>query len=232
VQSANARDQITRAILIEVNLGSILSVTGSLGTILWLAALRRGGPAISAVNFLKLGLVVMLPFDLREAVGHEPVQERRADCGGDGREAGAGAEDHALVVRRHAIMQSTRFVSASVRPLGISVRARSGGSSSVAMMWLASGISRRLSCGVDLPVLPLVAMTTSPASISPRGPWRPSAATPRPVAGAAARHAGLTFRCHVFVQRPCLAALGHIHFPDLMNSRIRFENCVSAVLIA
>jgi hypothetical protein len=23
----------------------------------------------------------MLPFDLREAVGHEPVQERRADCG-------------------------------------------------------------------------------------------------------------------------------------------------------
>jgi hypothetical protein len=72
---------------------------------------------------------------------------------------------------------------------------------------------------------------TSPASISPRGPLA-SAATPRPVAGAAARHAGLTFRCRVFMRRPCLAALGHIHFPVLMNSRIRLENCVSAVLIA
>jgi arsenical pump membrane protein len=44
-----------------VNLGPNLSVTGSLATILWLAALRREGHAISTVSFLKLGLVVMPP---------------------------------------------------------------------------------------------------------------------------------------------------------------------------
>jgi arsenical pump membrane protein len=61
VHSANAPDQITRAILIGVNLGPNLSVTGSLATILWLAALRREGHAISATSFLKLGLMVMPP---------------------------------------------------------------------------------------------------------------------------------------------------------------------------
>src|SRR5262249_11736067 len=39
VQSANAPDLVTRAILIGVNLGPNLSVSGSLATILWLAAL-------------------------------------------------------------------------------------------------------------------------------------------------------------------------------------------------
>jgi arsenical pump membrane protein len=61
VQSANAPDLVTRAILIGVNLGPNLSVTGSLATILWLAALRREGHNIGAVGFLKLGLVVMPP---------------------------------------------------------------------------------------------------------------------------------------------------------------------------
>jgi arsenical pump membrane protein len=36
-------------------------VTGSLATILWLAALRREGQGISAVPFLKLGLLIMPP---------------------------------------------------------------------------------------------------------------------------------------------------------------------------
>jgi arsenical pump membrane protein len=61
VQSANAPDLVMRAILIGVNLGPNLSVTGSLATILWLAALRREGVNVSAVRFLKLGLVVMPP---------------------------------------------------------------------------------------------------------------------------------------------------------------------------
>jgi arsenical pump membrane protein len=61
VQSANAPDLVTRAILIGVNLGPNLSVTGSLATILWLAALRREGQNIGAIRFLKLGLVVMPP---------------------------------------------------------------------------------------------------------------------------------------------------------------------------
>src|ERR1700751_2538132 len=61
VQSANAPDMVTRAILIGVNLGPNLSVTGSLATILWLAALRREGQTVGAGAFLKLGLIVMAP---------------------------------------------------------------------------------------------------------------------------------------------------------------------------
>jgi arsenical pump membrane protein len=36
-------------------------VTGSLGTILWLIALRREGEAVTVWQFLKLGIVVMPP---------------------------------------------------------------------------------------------------------------------------------------------------------------------------
>jgi arsenical pump membrane protein len=52
---------VTGAILIGVDLGPSLSVTGSLATILWLIALRREGEAVGALQFLKLGLVVMPP---------------------------------------------------------------------------------------------------------------------------------------------------------------------------
>jgi arsenical pump membrane protein len=61
VQTANASDEITRAILIGVNLGPNLSVTGSLATILWLAALRREGQGIGPLRFLKLGFLLMPP---------------------------------------------------------------------------------------------------------------------------------------------------------------------------
>ncbi len=61
VQNAQVHDQITRAVLIGVDLGPNLSVTGSLATILWLTALRREGYAVSAGAFLKLGIVVMPP---------------------------------------------------------------------------------------------------------------------------------------------------------------------------
>jgi arsenical pump membrane protein len=44
-----------------VDLGPNLSVTGSLATILWLTALRRGGQAVGVGAFLKLGIVVMPP---------------------------------------------------------------------------------------------------------------------------------------------------------------------------
>jgi arsenical pump membrane protein len=49
------------ALLIGVDLGPNLSVTGSLATILWLAALRREGLEVSAWTFLRIGLVVMPP---------------------------------------------------------------------------------------------------------------------------------------------------------------------------
>ena len=49
------------AMLIGVDLGPNLSVTGSLATILWLVALRREELDVSTLHFLKLGLVVMPP---------------------------------------------------------------------------------------------------------------------------------------------------------------------------
>ncbi len=52
---------IAGAVLIGVNLGPNLSVTGSLATILWLAALRREGQDVGAWRFLRLGAVVMIP---------------------------------------------------------------------------------------------------------------------------------------------------------------------------
>ena len=61
VQSAHVPDRITSAILIGVDLGPNLSVTGSLATILWLNALKREGISIGAWKFLKLGALVMPP---------------------------------------------------------------------------------------------------------------------------------------------------------------------------
>jgi arsenical pump membrane protein len=52
---------IRDAVLIGVDLGPNLSVTGSLATILWLIALRREGEQISGWRFLKAGLLVMPP---------------------------------------------------------------------------------------------------------------------------------------------------------------------------
>jgi arsenical pump membrane protein len=61
VQTANASPDVASAVLIGVDLGPNLSVTGSLATILWLTALRRDGMHVKAWDFLKLGLVVMPP---------------------------------------------------------------------------------------------------------------------------------------------------------------------------
>jgi arsenical pump membrane protein len=60
-QIAQVSAHVKGAILIGVDLGPNLSVTGSLATILWLIALRREGEHVAAWQFLKLGLVVMPP---------------------------------------------------------------------------------------------------------------------------------------------------------------------------
>lgn len=52
---------VTNALLIGIDLGPNLSVTGSLATILWLIALRRENITVSSWRFLKLGTIVMLP---------------------------------------------------------------------------------------------------------------------------------------------------------------------------
>jgi arsenical pump membrane protein len=59
--SALLSPHVTGALLIGVDLGPNLSVTGSLATILWLVALRREGQAVNAWKFLGLGCLVMPP---------------------------------------------------------------------------------------------------------------------------------------------------------------------------
>jgi arsenical pump membrane protein len=61
LQAGHLPEIIKSAVLIGVDLGPNLSITGSLATILWLVALRREGQAISGWNFLRIGWIVMLP---------------------------------------------------------------------------------------------------------------------------------------------------------------------------
>lgn len=51
----------TAALLIGVDLGPNLSITGSLATLLWLVAVRREGEHVGALDFLRLGALVMPP---------------------------------------------------------------------------------------------------------------------------------------------------------------------------
>nr|WP_244985161.1 ArsB/NhaD family transporter [Acetobacter persici] len=55
-------------LLIGVDLGPNLSVTGSLATILWLQVIRRGGEDVGFLQFLKIGAVAM-PVALVTALG-------------------------------------------------------------------------------------------------------------------------------------------------------------------
>jgi arsenical pump membrane protein len=61
VQAAGVPANVASAILVGVDLGPNLSVTGSLATILWLTALRREGIQVRARDFLKLGFLIMPP---------------------------------------------------------------------------------------------------------------------------------------------------------------------------
>lgn len=61
VAAAHTPPQVSGALLIGVDLGPNLSVTGSLATILWLTALRREGQDVGFWQFLKVGALVMPP---------------------------------------------------------------------------------------------------------------------------------------------------------------------------
>jgi arsenical pump membrane protein len=61
VAAAAVPEPVRAAVLIGVDLGPNLSVTGSLATLLWLTALRREGLQVGAWDFLKLGVLVMPP---------------------------------------------------------------------------------------------------------------------------------------------------------------------------
>ena len=59
LRQAGTHGPLAHAVLIGVDLGPNLSVTGSLATILWLIALRREQVEVSAWDFLKLGAIAM-----------------------------------------------------------------------------------------------------------------------------------------------------------------------------
>ncbi|MGA3092833.1 MAG: arsenic transporter [Terriglobales bacterium] len=59
LQAAHTRGLIADAVLIGVDLGPNLSITGSLATILWLIALRKEKLDVSFWHFLKVGAVAM-----------------------------------------------------------------------------------------------------------------------------------------------------------------------------
>jgi arsenical pump membrane protein len=58
---AHPPKKVVDALLIGVDLGPNLSITGSLATILWLTAIRREGEDVGFFKFLKVGAVVMPP---------------------------------------------------------------------------------------------------------------------------------------------------------------------------
>jgi arsenical pump membrane protein len=59
LQAAHVKGLLADAVLIGVDLGPNLSITGSLATILWLLALRREGLDVGFLGFLKVGAVAM-----------------------------------------------------------------------------------------------------------------------------------------------------------------------------
>lgn len=61
VAQAHPPRLVVDALLIGVDLGPNLSITGSLATILWLQAIRREGEDVGFWRFLKVGSITMIP---------------------------------------------------------------------------------------------------------------------------------------------------------------------------
>jgi len=68
LHAAHTKGLIANAVLIGVDLGPNLSVTGSLATILWLLALRKENLDVGFLKFLRVGVLVM-PIALLLSVG-------------------------------------------------------------------------------------------------------------------------------------------------------------------
>jgi arsenical pump membrane protein len=69
LQAAHAKGLIADAVLIGVDLGPNLSITGSLATILWLIALRKEKLDVSFWDFMRVGVVAMPVALLASLVG-------------------------------------------------------------------------------------------------------------------------------------------------------------------
>jgi arsenical pump membrane protein len=68
LQATPSHSVLSTAVLIGIDLGPNLSITGSLATLLWLIAIRREGLSVSGWQFLKVGMLVM-PLSLLMAIG-------------------------------------------------------------------------------------------------------------------------------------------------------------------
>jgi arsenical pump membrane protein len=68
IQAAHVQGLLANAVMIGVDLGPNLSVTGSLATILWLLALRKEKVNVSFWKFLQVGAIAM-PIALAAALG-------------------------------------------------------------------------------------------------------------------------------------------------------------------
>ena len=69
VAQAHPPDILARAILVGVDLGPNLAITGSLATLLWLVALRKARVEVSFFQFLRVGALVMPPALLAALAG-------------------------------------------------------------------------------------------------------------------------------------------------------------------
>jgi arsenical pump membrane protein len=75
LQTVPFQPLLSNAVLIGIDLGPNLSITGSLATILWLIAIRREGMNVSAWQFLKAGMLIMptaLAFSLAASLLLDP----------------------------------------------------------------------------------------------------------------------------------------------------------------
>jgi len=61
IAAGHLPQKVTDALLVGVDLGPNLSITGSLATILWLSAIRREGEDVTFRTFLARGAIVMPP---------------------------------------------------------------------------------------------------------------------------------------------------------------------------
>ncbi|HEV7664120.1 MAG TPA: SLC13 family permease [Chloroflexota bacterium] len=63
------RSDLAAAVIVGVNLGPNLTTTGSLATMVWLILLRRRGVEVSALEYMRVGLLVTVPALLAAAGG-------------------------------------------------------------------------------------------------------------------------------------------------------------------
>ncbi|HWZ13154.1 MAG TPA: SLC13 family permease [Acidobacteriaceae bacterium] len=61
LHAAGASTTLHRAVLIGIDLGPSIAITGSLSTILWLTALRKEDIDVTGATFSRIGLLVILP---------------------------------------------------------------------------------------------------------------------------------------------------------------------------